>query len=65
MNSNQARHNAKLAALGRKRRAMYYRLHTNKNKPWKERTATALAKRFGVTPQRMGFMLRQAAKESA
>ncbi len=51
-------HNKRMAELARKRRAMYYRLHI-KN----EITATDLARRFGISHQRMSFMLRQAAEE--
>ena len=53
-------HNKKLAEQGRKRRAMYYRLHTRKKNPL---TGVELAKRFGTSHQRMSFMLRQAKQE--
>lgn len=55
-------HNEKLAAQGRKRRAKYLRLNTMGKKPL---TATELAKRFGVSHQRMSYMLRRAVVEAA
>ena len=52
-------YNAKQAELARKRRAMYYRLHTQKNI-----TGSALARRFGISHQRMNFLLRLAKGEN-
>ncbi len=49
--------------IARKRRYMYYMLHTDLNKPPKSRTAVALARRFGISAQRMSWLLLQAAKE--
>jgi len=51
-------YNKKQAELARKRRAIYYRLHANGI------SGPALARRFGISHQRMSFMLRQAAKEA-
>lgn len=51
-------YNKKLAEQGRARRAMFYRLHITK-----KLTATNLARRYGVSPQRMSAILRQAKKE--
>lgn len=58
MNPSQARHNAKVADVARKRRAMYYRLHINKGL-----TVSDLARRFGVTRQCMSVMLRRAKED--
>lgn len=53
-------HNEKLAAQGRKRRAKYLRLNTTGKNPL---TATELAKQFGISHQRMSYMLRRAILE--
>lgn len=53
-------HNKKLAEQARKRRAMFYRLHTRKKSPL---SGVALAKLYRVSKQRMQFMLRLAESE--
>ena len=52
-------YNKKMLEQGRARRAKFYRLHVTK-----KLSATELALRFGISKQRMSFMLRQAKKEA-
>ena len=52
-------HNKKLAEIGRKRRAMYYKLHL------KGLSCSELARRFVMSRARMSQILIQAAKEVA
>lgn len=54
-------YNKKLAEAGRRRRAMFYRLHTHKTTPL---SATELARKYRISPQRMSYMLRQAKQEA-
>ena len=58
MNTSQSRHNAKVAEQARKRRAMYYHLHISKGY-----SAIELAKKYGVTRQCMGVMLKRAKED--
>ena len=58
MNPSQAKFNAQLAEKARKRRAMFLRLHINKNL-----SATELARRYGMTHQCMSKMLRRAKED--
>ena len=51
-------YNKKLAEQGHTRRAMLYHLHITK-----KLTATNLARRYGISPQRMSAILRRAKKE--
>ena len=60
MNPSQARHNAKVAEQARKRRAMYYRLHTTKGL-----SVSDLARRYGVTRQCMSVMIRRAKEDAS
>ena len=54
-------HNEKLAAQGRKRRAKYLTLNTREKNPL---TVTELARRYGVSHQRITYMLKKAKEET-